>query len=79
MGVRSPHEYLFGDRLYKIIKSHNGNGDSYGVCYFDKKLIGKKFTITEISKDDKQFIEVVKREYSIKKRKNRGERRLKKK
>lgn len=73
MGVRHPHEYLFGDRVYRIIKAKNGDGNIYGISYFDKKLVGKRITVQVVSKEDLQFLEKVKREY-----KNRSERRLKK-
>ena len=75
MGVRSPHEYLFGDRVYKIVKAKNGKGDLYGVIYVEKKLVGKKVTLNEIKKDDKQFLEVVKREYTFKKEMKGGKKR----
>lgn len=76
MGLRYPHEYLFGNRVYTVIKSKNGDGNVYGIAYFEKKLIGKKITILLVPKEDTQFLEVVKREY--KKKKNRSERGLKK-
>ena len=63
---RKPQEFLYGERIYYVNKGKSGRGDIYGMCYLPKKYIGKKITVSEIKKEDKKMIEVVKREYLIK-------------
>jgi len=77
---RKPLEFFSGERVYTISRGKSGRGDFYGICYLPKELIGKKIMIQILNKKDYKSIEIVKRKYSLKKKKlNRIERRLKKK
>lgn len=69
---RKPQEFLFGKRIYYVNKSKNGKGDVYGYCYLPKELIGKRVFVQEIEKEDIKNIEIVKREYSLKKKKEKN-------
>jgi len=75
---RKPQEFFTGKKVYNVAKAKNGRGDVYGICYLPKELIGKKVTLKILKKDDYKLIEIKKRKYSLRKKKNRIERRLKK-
>lgn len=52
-----PKEFLYGERVYSVVKSKNGKGFVYGVCYLPREYIGKKITVSEVSKNDIDMIE----------------------
>jgi len=66
---RKPLEFFSGERIYTISKGKSGRGDFYGICYLPKELIGKRIMIKILNKKDYKSIEVIKRKYSLKKKK----------
>jgi len=67
---KRPQEFFIGERVFNVSKGKSGRGDCYGICYLPKEFIGKKITLVVLKEKDYQLLEVVKREYSLKKKKN---------
>lgn len=70
-GKKRPQEFFFGERVYNVVKGANGKGDIYGISYVSKELIGKKIVPRILTEKDLESIEVVKREYSHKRKRKK--------
>jgi hypothetical protein len=70
MKGRKPQEFLYGDRIYFVGKGKSGRGDIYGICYVPKEYIGRRVIVELVSKEEEKMIEIVKREYSYKKKRD---------
>lgn len=58
-------EILEKSRVFTINRAESGQGNYYGVCYFPKELVGVKFIIAPLSKEQIKKIKKFKKSYIL--------------
>lgn len=52
-------EVLYSERVFTIRKAKNGRGELYGSTYFPKEMIGQKFLVMPLDKEQKKQVKKV--------------------